>query len=112
MFPLLFVAPMGHTSASVIPLIKVGRGMYSVVHKDSGVTCFLVCQISSVEGSKYIKIRSPFQVPLTESHVYSGKLLQKNPVFLMSFPGKSNLKLLYYTAILHTASGTWLIHID
>ncbi|KAM3611748.1 uncharacterized protein V6R79_023535 [Siganus canaliculatus] len=54
--------PMGHTSASVIPLIKVGRGMYSVMHQDSGVTCFLVCQIYSVEGSKYIKIRSPFQI--------------------------------------------------
>lgn len=54
---------MGHTSASVIPLIRVGRGIYSVVHTESGVTCFLVCQISSVEGSKYIKIRSPFQVP-------------------------------------------------
>ncbi|KAI3372816.1 hypothetical protein L3Q82_023273 [Scortum barcoo] len=54
--------PMGHTSASIIPLIKVGRGMYSVMHKDSGVTRFLVCQINSVEGSKYIKIRSPFQI--------------------------------------------------
>uniref|UniRef100_A0A671VK31 Vacuolar protein sorting 13 homolog A n=1 Tax=Sparus aurata TaxID=8175 RepID=A0A671VK31_SPAAU len=54
--------PMGHTSACVIPLIKVGRGMYSVMHKDSGVTRFLVCQIYSVEGSKYIKIRSPFQI--------------------------------------------------
>uniref|UniRef100_A0A8K9V736 Vacuolar protein sorting 13 homolog A n=1 Tax=Oncorhynchus mykiss TaxID=8022 RepID=A0A8K9V736_ONCMY len=47
---------------SMIPLIKVGRGMYSVMHKDSGVTRFLVCQIYSVEGSKYIKIRSPFQI--------------------------------------------------
>uniref|UniRef100_A0A8D3D9W2 Vacuolar protein sorting 13 homolog A n=1 Tax=Scophthalmus maximus TaxID=52904 RepID=A0A8D3D9W2_SCOMX len=55
-------APVGHTSASVIPLIKVGRGMYSVMHNDSGVTRFLVCQIYSVEGSKYIKIRSPFQI--------------------------------------------------
>uniref|UniRef100_A0AAX7T6J3 Vacuolar protein sorting 13 homolog A n=1 Tax=Astatotilapia calliptera TaxID=8154 RepID=A0AAX7T6J3_ASTCA len=54
--------PDGHTSASVIPLIKVGRGMYSVMHNNSGVTRFLVCQISSVEGSKYIKIRSPFQL--------------------------------------------------
>ncbi|KAM7416667.1 hypothetical protein PAMA_018632 [Pampus argenteus] len=54
--------PVGHTSTSVIPLIKVGRGMYSVMHKDSGVTRFLVCQIYSVEGSKYIKIRSPFQI--------------------------------------------------
>ncbi|XP_068165987.1 intermembrane lipid transfer protein VPS13A [Antennarius striatus] len=54
--------PMGHTSTSVIPLIKVGRGMYSVMHNDSGVTRFLVCQIYSVEGSKYIKIRSPFQI--------------------------------------------------
>lgn len=54
--------PLGHTSASVIPLIKVGRGMYSVMHKDSGVTRFLVCQIYSMEGSKYIKIRSPFQI--------------------------------------------------
>ncbi|KAM4616365.1 intermembrane lipid transfer protein VPS13A [Polymixia lowei] len=55
-------SPVGHTSTSVIPLIKVGRGMYSVMHKDSGVTRFLVCQIYSVEGSKYIKIRSPFQI--------------------------------------------------
>ncbi|CAG5923536.1 unnamed protein product [Menidia menidia] len=54
--------PLGHTPASVIPLIKVGRGMYSVVHKDSGVTRFLVCQIYSLKGSKYIKIRSPFQI--------------------------------------------------
>ncbi|XP_047447117.1 vacuolar protein sorting-associated protein 13A isoform X3 [Mugil cephalus] len=54
--------PVGHTSASVIPLIKVGRGMYSVMHKQSGVTRFLVCQIYSVEGSKYVKIRSPFQI--------------------------------------------------
>ncbi|XP_063754200.1 vacuolar protein sorting-associated protein 13A isoform X1 [Eleginops maclovinus] len=54
--------PMGHTSASVIPLIKVGQGMYSVMHKDSGVTRFLVCQIYTVEGSKYVKIRSPFQI--------------------------------------------------
>ncbi|XP_062274089.1 vacuolar protein sorting-associated protein 13A isoform X2 [Scomber scombrus] len=54
--------PVGHTSTSVIPLIKVGRGMYSVMHKESGVTRFLVCQIYSVEGSKYIKIRSPFQI--------------------------------------------------
>uniref|UniRef100_A0A3Q3JC42 Vacuolar protein sorting 13 homolog A n=1 Tax=Monopterus albus TaxID=43700 RepID=A0A3Q3JC42_MONAL len=54
--------PVGHTSACRIPLIKVGRGMYSVMHEDSGVTRFLVCQIYSVEGSKYIKIRSPFQI--------------------------------------------------
>ncbi|MEQ2253264.1 hypothetical protein ILYODFUR_030341, partial [Ilyodon furcidens] len=54
--------PVGHTSTSVIPLIKVGRGLYNVMHKDSGVTRFLVCQTSSVEGSKYIKIRSPFQI--------------------------------------------------
>lgn len=62
LFSFVFPAPDGHTSASVIPLIKVGRGMYSVMHNNSGVTRFLVCQISSVEGSKYIKIRSPFQV--------------------------------------------------
>uniref|UniRef100_A0A8C7Q7C0 Vacuolar protein sorting 13 homolog A n=1 Tax=Oncorhynchus mykiss TaxID=8022 RepID=A0A8C7Q7C0_ONCMY len=54
--------PAGHTSASMIPLIKVGRGMYSVMHKVSGVTRFLVCQIYSVQGSKHIKIRSPFQI--------------------------------------------------
>uniref|UniRef100_A0A3B4VHW4 Vacuolar protein sorting 13 homolog A n=1 Tax=Seriola dumerili TaxID=41447 RepID=A0A3B4VHW4_SERDU len=60
--PSKLTSPVGHTSASVIPLIKVGRGMYSVMHKDSGVTRFLVCQIYSVEGSKYIKIRSPFQI--------------------------------------------------
>uniref|UniRef100_A0A8B9KUA9 Vacuolar protein sorting 13 homolog A n=1 Tax=Astyanax mexicanus TaxID=7994 RepID=A0A8B9KUA9_ASTMX len=54
-------APVGHTTASVIPLIKVGRGMYSVMHLDSGVTRFFICQISSNEGSKFVKIRSPFQ---------------------------------------------------
>ncbi|XP_051924393.1 vacuolar protein sorting-associated protein 13A isoform X1 [Hippocampus zosterae] len=54
--------PAGHTSASMIPLIKVGRRMYSVMHEVSGVTRFLVCQVYSVEGSKYIKIRSPFQI--------------------------------------------------
>ncbi|XP_051963977.1 intermembrane lipid transfer protein VPS13A-like isoform X2 [Xyrauchen texanus] len=54
--------PVGHTSASVIPLIKTGRGMYSVMHQQSGVTRFFVCQIYTVEGSKYVKIRSPFQI--------------------------------------------------
>ncbi|XP_036434443.1 vacuolar protein sorting-associated protein 13A isoform X2 [Colossoma macropomum] len=54
--------PVGHTTASVIPLIKVGRGMYSVMHLDSGVTRFFICQISSNEGSKFVKIRSPFQI--------------------------------------------------
>ncbi|XP_077456591.1 intermembrane lipid transfer protein VPS13A isoform X1 [Stigmatopora argus] len=54
--------PAGHTSASPIPLIKVERKMYSVVHEVSGVTRFLVCQIYSVQSSKYIKIRSPFQI--------------------------------------------------
>ncbi|KAL1269364.1 hypothetical protein QQF64_031653, partial [Cirrhinus molitorella] len=54
--------PVGHTTASVIPLIKTGRDMYSVMHRDSGVTRFFVCQIYTVEGSKYVKIRSPFQI--------------------------------------------------
>ncbi|XP_067251586.1 vacuolar protein sorting-associated protein 13A isoform X2 [Chanodichthys erythropterus] len=54
--------PVGHTTPSVIPLIKTGRGMYSVMHRDSGVTRFFVCQIYTVEGSKYVKIRSPFQI--------------------------------------------------
>uniref|UniRef100_A0A671T9Z2 Vacuolar protein sorting 13 homolog A n=1 Tax=Sinocyclocheilus anshuiensis TaxID=1608454 RepID=A0A671T9Z2_9TELE len=54
--------PVGHTTASVIPLIKTGRDMHSVMHLDSGVTRFFVCQIYTVEGSKYVKIRSPFQI--------------------------------------------------
>ncbi|XP_061671891.1 vacuolar protein sorting-associated protein 13A isoform X2 [Syngnathoides biaculeatus] len=54
--------PAGHTSTSIIPLIKVGRRMYSVMHEVSGVTRFLVCQVYSVDSSKYIKIRSPFQI--------------------------------------------------
>lgn len=58
-------APVGHTSASIISLIKVGRGMYSVMHLESGVTRFFVCQISSNEGSKFVKIRSPFLVSAT-----------------------------------------------
>lgn len=55
-------APVGHTPASIIPLIKVGRGMYSVMHLESEVTRFFVCQIYSNEGSKFVKIRSPFLV--------------------------------------------------
>uniref|UniRef100_A0A4W4DQ44 Vacuolar protein sorting 13 homolog A n=1 Tax=Electrophorus electricus TaxID=8005 RepID=A0A4W4DQ44_ELEEL len=54
--------PVGHTTADIIPLIKVGRGVYSVVHRGSGVTRFFVCQIYSNEGSKFVKIRSPFQI--------------------------------------------------
>lgn len=65
-FPVwMLPAPVGHTSASIIPLIKVGRGMYSVMHLDSGVTRFFVCQIYSNEGSKFVKIRSPFLVSAT-----------------------------------------------
>ncbi|XP_053480404.1 vacuolar protein sorting-associated protein 13A isoform X2 [Ictalurus furcatus] len=54
--------PVGHTSASVIPLIKVGRGMYNVMHLESGVTRFFICQIYSNEGNKFVKIRSPFLI--------------------------------------------------
>nr|XP_015222054.1 PREDICTED: vacuolar protein sorting-associated protein 13A [Lepisosteus oculatus] len=54
--------PLGHSAASRIPLIKVGQGLYSVMHKDSTVMRFIVCQIYSVEGSKVITIRSPFQI--------------------------------------------------
>ncbi|XP_058245185.1 vacuolar protein sorting-associated protein 13A isoform X2 [Hemibagrus wyckioides] len=54
--------PVGHTSATVIPLIKIGSGMYSVMHLESGVTRFFVCQIYSNEGSKFVKIRSPFLI--------------------------------------------------
>ncbi|XP_062855375.1 vacuolar protein sorting-associated protein 13A isoform X2 [Trichomycterus rosablanca] len=54
--------PVGHTAASVIPLIKVGRGMYSVMHLESGVTRFFICQINSNDGSKFVQIRSPFQI--------------------------------------------------
>ncbi|XP_066567209.1 intermembrane lipid transfer protein VPS13A isoform X2 [Amia ocellicauda] len=70
--------PTGHSATIRIPLIKVGRGLYSVLHKDSGVTRFIVCQIYSVEGSKVITIRSPFQmrnhfsIPLK---VYEGDVL-------------------------------------
>uniref|UniRef100_A0A672P238 Vacuolar protein sorting 13 homolog A n=1 Tax=Sinocyclocheilus grahami TaxID=75366 RepID=A0A672P238_SINGR len=61
-FILLEFTPVGHTTASVIPLIKTGRDMHSVMHRDSGVTRFFVCQIYTAEGSKYVKIRSPFQI--------------------------------------------------
>ncbi|XP_041111906.1 vacuolar protein sorting-associated protein 13A isoform X1 [Polyodon spathula] len=54
--------PLDHTSANRIPLTKVGRGLYSVIHKESVVTRFIVCQIYTVEGSKVITIRSPFQI--------------------------------------------------
>uniref|UniRef100_A0A8C2GG89 Vacuolar protein sorting 13 homolog A n=1 Tax=Cyprinus carpio TaxID=7962 RepID=A0A8C2GG89_CYPCA len=75
-------APVGHTTASVIPLIKTGRDMYSVVHRDSGVTRFFVCQINTVEGSKYVKIRSPFQVDIfkTYAHTHIQAELSLQPV--------------------------------
>uniref|UniRef100_A0AAY4BPN8 Vacuolar protein sorting 13 homolog A n=1 Tax=Denticeps clupeoides TaxID=299321 RepID=A0AAY4BPN8_9TELE len=54
--------PVGHSAASVIPVIKVGKVMCSVVHNPSQVRRNFLCQIYSVDGSKYIKIRSPFLI--------------------------------------------------
>ncbi len=45
--------------------------MYSVMHRDSGVTRYFVCQIYTVEGSKYVKIRSPFQVDIFQTYAYA-----------------------------------------
>uniref|UniRef100_A0A8C2BZK7 Vacuolar protein sorting 13 homolog A n=1 Tax=Cyprinus carpio TaxID=7962 RepID=A0A8C2BZK7_CYPCA len=76
-----YIQPIGHTSASVIPLIKTGRDMHSVMHHDSGVTRFFVCQIYTIEGSKYVKIRSPFQVDLLKTfYFFSRAELSLQPV--------------------------------
>lgn len=56
------LAPANHSTADKIPLTKVGRRLYTVRHRVSGVERSIVCQVDGVEGSKKITIRSPVQV--------------------------------------------------
>lgn len=56
------LAPANHSATDKIPLTKVGRRLYTVRHRESGVERSIVCQIDGEEGSKKITIRSPVQV--------------------------------------------------
>uniref|UniRef100_A0A674HII9 Vacuolar protein sorting 13 homolog A n=1 Tax=Taeniopygia guttata TaxID=59729 RepID=A0A674HII9_TAEGU len=56
------ICPHNHSAVEKIPLTKVGRCIYKVRHKESGVERSIVSQIDTVEGSKMITIRSPIQI--------------------------------------------------
>ncbi|KAJ8782280.1 hypothetical protein J1605_010259 [Eschrichtius robustus] len=77
-FFFILLTPANHSTADKIPLTKVGRRLYTVRHRESGVERSIVCQIDAVEGSKKVTIRSPvqirnhFSVPL---YVYGGDTL-------------------------------------
>ncbi|ELW68480.1 Vacuolar protein sorting-associated protein 13A [Tupaia chinensis] len=58
----ILLTPVNHSTADKIPLTKVGRRLYTVRHRESGVERSIVCQIDAVEGSKKITIRSPVQI--------------------------------------------------
>nr|XP_035959114.1 vacuolar protein sorting-associated protein 13A isoform X4 [Halichoerus grypus] len=58
----ILLTPANHSTADKIPLTKVGRRLYTVRHRASGVERSIVCQVDGVEGSKKITIRSPVQV--------------------------------------------------
>ncbi|XP_030881373.1 vacuolar protein sorting-associated protein 13A [Leptonychotes weddellii] len=74
----ILLTPANHSTADKIPLTKVGRRLYTVRHRASGVERSIVCQVDGVEGSKKITIRSPvqiknhFSIPLC---VYEGNTL-------------------------------------
>ncbi|XP_019503831.1 PREDICTED: vacuolar protein sorting-associated protein 13A [Hipposideros armiger] len=74
----ILLTPANHSTADKIPLTKVGRRLYTVRHRESGVERSIVCQIDTVEGSKKITVRSPvqirnhFSIPLS---VYEGDTL-------------------------------------
>ncbi|XP_012873844.1 PREDICTED: vacuolar protein sorting-associated protein 13A [Dipodomys ordii] len=74
----ILLTPDNHSTADKIPLTKVGRRLYTVRHRESGVERSVVCQIDAVEGSKKVTIRSPVQIrnhfPLPIS-VYEGNTL-------------------------------------
>ncbi|KAL1788927.1 vacuolar protein sorting-associated protein 13A [Sigmodon hispidus] len=58
----ILLTPANHSTADKIPLTKVGRRLYTVRHRESGVERSIVCQIDTVEGSKKVTIRSPVQI--------------------------------------------------
>ncbi|GAB5579713.1 vacuolar protein sorting-associated protein 13A isoform X1 [Prionailurus iriomotensis] len=57
----ILLTPTNHSTADKIPLTKVGRRLYTVRHRESGVERSIVCQVDGVEGSKKVTIRSPVQ---------------------------------------------------
>ncbi|XP_048448970.1 intermembrane lipid transfer protein VPS13A-like, partial [Rhincodon typus] len=58
----ILLTPEGHTRADKIPLTKLGRRLYTVMHEESTVERSFVCQIDAVQGRKKITIRSPVQI--------------------------------------------------
>ncbi|XP_031245704.1 vacuolar protein sorting-associated protein 13A isoform X2 [Mastomys coucha] len=58
----ILLTPANHSVAEKIPLTKVGRRLYTVRHRESGVERSIICQIDTVEGSKKVTIRSPVQI--------------------------------------------------
>ncbi|XP_038625358.1 vacuolar protein sorting-associated protein 13A isoform X2 [Tachyglossus aculeatus] len=58
----ILITPYNHSTADRIPLTKVGRFLYTVRHRESGVERSVVCQIDTVEGSKMVTMRSPLQI--------------------------------------------------
>lgn len=58
----ILLTPVNHSAADKIPLTKVGRRLYTVRHRESGVERSIVCQIDTFEGSKKVTIRSPVQI--------------------------------------------------
>uniref|UniRef100_A0ABI7Z2W6 Vacuolar protein sorting 13 homolog A n=1 Tax=Felis catus TaxID=9685 RepID=A0ABI7Z2W6_FELCA len=58
----ILLTPTNHSTADKIPLTKVGRRLYTVRHRESGVERSIVCQVDGVEGSKKVTIRSPVQI--------------------------------------------------
>ncbi|XP_054438980.1 intermembrane lipid transfer protein VPS13A isoform X2 [Pteronotus mesoamericanus] len=96
----ILLTPANHSTADKIPLTKVGRRLYTVRHRESGVERSIVCQIDTVEGSKKVTVRSPvqirnhFSIPLS---VYEGDTLLG-----MATPGNEfNIPLASYRSLLY-----------
>ncbi|XP_036749391.2 intermembrane lipid transfer protein VPS13A isoform X3 [Manis pentadactyla] len=95
----ILLTPANHSTTDKIPLTKVGRRLYTVRHRESGVERSVVCQIDAVEGNKKITVRSPvqirnhFSIPLS---VYEGDTLLG-----MASPGNEfNIPLASYRSLL------------
>ncbi|XP_027694898.1 vacuolar protein sorting-associated protein 13A-like isoform X1 [Vombatus ursinus] len=74
----ILLTPENHSTADKIPLTKVGRRLYTVRHRESGVERSIVCQIDTVEGSKKVTVRSPVQMRnhfLIPLNIYEGDTL-------------------------------------
>ncbi|XP_078070643.1 intermembrane lipid transfer protein VPS13A isoform X2 [Mustelus asterias] len=99
------LTPQGHTPADKIPLTKLGRRLYNIMHEESTVERSIVCQIDAIQGSKRITIRSPvqiknhFSVPFNvyedvESNLKILGTIQPNEDFSIPLPSyRSDLRL-------------------